>query len=400
MTTKSESQAGQPAWDEKDSQRIRRLMARFIGGGYVAYFIIAAPAVQTQVGLVARWWTPVAILAVFVPGWLLLAASFSRFPRVTTVILPLACGGGYVVGVATWFLAWTGERTADNSGTWLVTFPGLAALALVVTPWPWISMLHLTGVTLAVQIANAAARAPRYGALTLADIGWAIAFSGVFVLAGIMAVRTGDQLDETKAQNILLSEQVHAQRGQELERNLYDRLVHDKVLGLMRNAELANIDPNVRAEARKLLQDWDGLAAERSSKRPIDTGRVIALVREAIQQIDPALDIDLSDKRRPSSPVVPLRVGHALADAAAEAVRNVRRHAGAEVRIDVSAQLSCEPLVVTVTDDGPGFDRASVGATAMGVSRSIVDRITDVGGQAHIDSVVGVGTTVELRWPR
>lgn len=387
-------------WQEPDSQRIRRLMARFIGGGYVAYFLIAAPLIRSDAGLVAPWWTPLAILVVFGPGWLLLGASFTRLPRVTTTILPITCGAGYVIGIATWFLAWTGERADANTGTWLVTFPGLAALALVVTPWPWVSLVHLSGVTFAVQVANAAARAPQYGELVAADIAWSIAFSGVFVLAGIMAVRTGDRLDDTKAHMILLSEQAHAQRGQELERNLYDRLVHDKVLGLLRNAEKANDDPHTRGEARKLLRDWYGLTSQRSSTQPIDANRVLELIHEEIQHIAPELGVDSADERDPTSPVVPLRVGYALADAAAEAVRNAYRHVGADVGIVLRVRLNREPLTIMIVDDGPGFAQSSIAEAAMGLSRSIGDRMAEVGGQARVEAVEGAGTTVELRWPR
>ena len=65
-----------PANQERDGIRIRRLMARFIGGGYVAYTITSLIEMSADAAIVASWWTPVAIALSLGPGLLLLGASF------------------------------------------------------------------------------------------------------------------------------------------------------------------------------------------------------------------------------------------------------------------------------------------------------------------------------------
>lgn len=378
-------------------------MARFVGGGYFFYAVIVSPELARDAVVLAWWWTPAAIALAFVPGWVLFVVSFSpRFDRLTTTALPLTCGVGYLVAIVLWWIAWTGEHTTGNNGTWLVAFPGLAALSLVVTPWPWISMAHLVVATTAVQLAHGSARPADYGQVGIPDIVWGIAFSALYVLAGIMAVRTGDLLDLSKARRVSLAREAAAQRAQESERRLFDRLVHDKVLALMRNAGRANQDPRVGEQASNLLRDWTSMSTTEGSTSPVDGQHVLMVIRLAVADADPAVTVATSDWPSDTNayPVVPMRVASALAGAAGEAVRNVRRHAGAGAAVEVTACLEAEPIRVVITDDGAGFDLQKVADGSLGIATSIVGRMDDVGGDARVHSEPGIGTSVELVWPR
>jgi signal transduction histidine kinase len=75
-----------------------------------------------------------------------------------------------------------------------------------------------------------------------------------------------------------------------------------------------------------------------------------------------------------------------------EALQNVGKYAGADVRVRVSVREQGDALIFTVTDDGVGFDpRAAVqgvGFTTMN------DRLGAVGGTLRVDSTPGVGTRV------
>ena len=88
----------------------------------------------------------------------------------------------------------------------------------------------------------------------------------------------------------------------------------------------------------------------------------------------------------------------ALAGAAGEAVRNAARHAGTpSVRVRLTA--TGDGVAVDVIDRGRGFDPARVAVGRRGMRESIVRRMVDVGGAAHVDSTPGAGTIVRLRWP-
>lgn len=85
-----------------------------------------------------------------------------------------------------------------------------------------------------------------------------------------------------------------------------------------------------------------------------------------------------------------------LLRAVQEALTNIRRHAGASsVRIELGRDAGQATLAVT--DDGQGFDAASV-REGFGLS-GLRSRASTFGGQFTVDSRSGHGTTVRLRLP-
>jgi signal transduction histidine kinase len=109
-----------------------------------------------------------------------------------------------------------------------------------------------------------------------------------------------------------------------------------------------------------------------------------------------------------STPGTPVLVGHTrgreMAAAVGAALANVADHAGAGARAWVLLEDEGEELVVSVRDDGVGFDPGRLAAAQaegrIGVSRSIAGRLYDLGGTAVVTSAPGEGTEIELRLPR
>jgi signal transduction histidine kinase len=97
----------------------------------------------------------------------------------------------------------------------------------------------------------------------------------------------------------------------------------------------------------------------------------------------------------PEPVVVPAAEATALAGGVREALTNVVRHAGV-AEATVSLHRNEDTVSVTVADDGVGFDPALVGAHRYGVTRSIVERMARIGGQAEVISSPGHGTRVRL----
>jgi signal transduction histidine kinase len=96
-------------------------------------------------------------------------------------------------------------------------------------------------------------------------------------------------------------------------------------------------------------------------------------------------------------------VATALAHAVREALANVAAHAGTgqawvELRLGAGDGLEPGRLEVIVRDKGAGFDPARTDAARLGVRRSIIERVTDWGGTASVQSAPGQGTEVRMSW--
>jgi hypothetical protein len=94
---------------------------------------------------------------------------------------------------------------------------------------------------------------------------------------------------------------------------------------------------------------------------------------------------------------MPVEAVAALAAAVGEALANAGRHAGTG-RARVIVDIRTSRAVVTVSDEGAGFDVEAAGDTRLGLRESVVGRVADVGGWVDVQSVPGHGTTVQLHW--
>jgi signal transduction histidine kinase len=83
-----------------------------------------------------------------------------------------------------------------------------------------------------------------------------------------------------------------------------------------------------------------------------------------------------------------------------EAIQNAAKHAGTAARVEVWLHHHPGRLVVSIADDGPGFDPAQTPAGA-GL-RNIRTRVQEVGGTFSVASNPGPGTVlmISLPWPR
>ncbi|OBF17636.1 ATP-binding protein [Mycobacterium kubicae] len=107
----------------------------------------------------------------------------------------------------------------------------------------------------------------------------------------------------------------------------------------------------------------------------------------------------------PGTPVLlPRAVAAELDAAVGNALDNVRLHAGPDARAFVLLEDLGDSVAVSVRDDGVGIAAGRLDEAAsqgrLGVSQSIVGRLTSLGGSAEVHSDVGEGTEWELRVPR
>lgn len=176
------------------------------------------------------------------------------------------------------------------------------------------------------------------------------------------------------------------------ERDRWDCLIHDKVLGALL---LAARDGGPAADAAAGDLAGDALAVL-DADRAAESGAPGA-VQEAVRAHADRLGLTLSGTV--DGTITEPAVREAVLGAIHEAMTNAARHSGRSA-LTVTGRAGDEACLVRVVDDGRGFDPAGALPARMGVAQGIVRRMRTVGGSADIHSQQGHGTVVTLRWNR
>ncbi len=206
---------------------------------------------------------------------------------------------------------------------------------------------------------------------------------GLMLLVGPWIVRLVSALSEERGDRIRSEERT------EVAAHLHDSVL--QTLALIQRSD----DPNkmvtlARAQERELRQwlfeaDPDTDLALFSTALQAMAGRVerdydvrVELVTVGEAQLSPTLD--------------------AMVRAAGEATANAARHSGVQW-VSVYAETAEGQIDVYVSDQGRGFDVASVNGDRHGITDSIVGRMERHGGRASVTSEIESGTEVHLSMP-
>ena len=292
----------------------------------------------------------------------------------------------------------TAARIRAGVPTLPTVWAAAPVLACAVTGGPWAGLAGGAVICAAdaVEQGTLLRQSTFNGVVLVLIAGWV---GGYVVRFGLRAERTVDQAARREA---AVAERERIARG-----------VHDSVLQVL--ALVSSRGRTLGGEAA----DLGRLAAEqetalrallsRSGPEPAGAGRLdVCALLEAVL-LEPVLLEAGGDERVtvscPATPVLAAAgVARALAGATAEAVGNVRRHAGPRARAWVLLEDEAGGLRVTVRDDGAGFAAGRLAEAAaqgrLGVAQSIVGRLEAMGGSAQLTSAPGQGTEVELYAPR
>ena len=182
-----------------------------------------------------------------------------------------------------------------------------------------------------------------------------------------------------------------AARGQAEQR----RVLHDTALATLTALARGGLDARAEEVRARCARDAAYLRLILQGERLSLASLPVALADAAEEAAGIGLRMHPMCGDLPSD--LDISVVTALALAVREALNNVRLHARTGDAWLTAAQEDGK-VVVRVVDRGAGFAQASIGA-GKGISESILGRMRDVGGDAFVESALGQGTTVELRWP-
>jgi signal transduction histidine kinase len=346
------------------------------------------------------------------------------------VVLPvigmLAVAGGFVlVGSArTWFrpllvyvlgvlvllsscLPWTvPQNDIEASGVQLFASTAMPALLITLAVRPWrviATVCAFVPVLVLTLLATAQAQPLAVTALSVV-LGW-IAFHVVATWLGASIERASAGIERLKLAHA--GERIASER--EASRRRSARLLHDTVLATLTLLAHSGVGVNAAALRHQAGEDARLLRQLRLGDAPTPTA-------SGAYNLEPTATSDLGHTLES----VKQRFGHLGLEVAwhgtgqillrsdvldafllslSECLENVRRHAGVGVA-DVTITEDDTTVRAMVTDEGVGFDLASVDVERLGLAESVIARIRDVGGNVRLFSAPGSGTTVVLEVPR
>ncbi|GHH46471.1 sensor histidine kinase [Lentzea cavernae] len=171
----------------------------------------------------------------------------------------------------------------------------------------------------------------------------------------------------------------------------FQRTLHDDVASALRAAALSGVAP---VEVRSA----SAAAIRRAEATPAPPSAELQDLRAHLDELPGPAGVRMV-REGDTAVFAPAHVVGEVADAAAELLRNIGKHARASTAW-VTLSGDDNGFVLWVRDDGIGFSARAVQATSLGLRRSVAGRLAEIGGSAEISSRPGEGTTAELRWQR
>ena len=373
---------------------------------------------------------------------LTLLYAVGTYPRVMDHYPDRTAGWVYLALLAVWTFATVRPFSSEQrcGWTWLYTDLATVVIGILLTRvfdahgWvvrgdPTLPSIRAAGAVLGFAVMGgwlpAAVAALAVGVADIVETGGATAGNlHNIVLLLLAGVAIGYVIEVARASELTLAQALEIQVATR-ERERLARDIHDGVLQVLamvhrrgteaggEAAELGRMAGEQELALRALIAE--GLAPNPSYVAPVVPRRRRGALQEPEPESDEEQDLrsliaPLADARvtvsAPGTPVLlPGPAVRELGAAVAAALDNVRRHAGERTQAWILVEDEPGEVVVSIRDDGPGFDAAARLGEAeregrLGVSQSIRGRLRDLGGSAEVFSTPGQGTEVELRVPR
>lgn len=241
----------------------------------------------------------------------------------------------------------------------------------------------------------------------LIDDGLALAVPGAGSLPGyrldyadggrkLFSLRDADLAVEltTMLANALESREAY-EKGVAEERERIARDIHDNIgvqlMGALHSRGLARKDMMIR-ETLTDLRD----VINNASNPDLSFDEMLADLRSQISEHLFSAGVKMKWEVENAGPaILPLAAAHTVRSVVREAVQNALKHGQPEA-IRVTIRLDEDAIVLTVADDGGGFDPGSV-QTGNGLA-NMQARVTSLGGRLNIASGAE-GTLIEARFP-
>lgn len=230
---------------------------------------------------------------------------------------------------------------------------------------------------------------------------YALILGSAIVIIVTMLRQAASSVDN--AQATALDRYSHAvrQHATEVERVQVDSIVHDSVLTTFISAARA-FTPQAQELAATMAGNAIGFLRDAAAASP-DDGTMVRFTSLAERITDAAAALSSPFELRIRSVgtrSLPTQASEAIYSASVQAMVNSLQHAGEGKVSRWVAVRGVAPggIEVIIGDTGAGFDMSEP-SDRLGLRVSILERISNAGGRATVQSAPGEGTIVSIRWP-
>ena len=383
------------------SAQVEAVLARSVGVFSALFGLQAIPSIVAQLDQTLVVWNVGALTAMFGSlGFGLVSSLSQRWVRTSQSIIAIV----YLVVLQTWPFAVVAPDPAPNGGHWVYMLLTVATASAAIG----LNTIIATTYLFVVPVIYALIRlTPDGGSATAAhaalDSAYSVILGGTIMVIVTMlrhAAATVDSAQSTALERYSFAVRQHAT---EVERVQVDSIVHDSVLTTLLSAARA-FTPEAKELSARMAGQAIGQLREAALVVPDDgsTVRLSTLARriaDAAETLGGRFELRARDIGTRS---IPALAADAVYSAAVQAMVNSQQHAGSEAQVSRWLTIrgtGAAGIEVEVGDTGRGFDFGEVSRERIGLRVSIIERISRAGGFAAIDSEIGEGTVVSIRWP-
>lgn len=345
-----------------------------------------------ELALWSSWWNVGAGL--IVAGFFTLALGSLHLP--STVLKPIWLLVPLLYAALQFFWVFAALDPAEiQSPPWILTLapPVVTLLVLVARPIAVVFVSLLIFLLPAISSLLFLGQIPpvvlRETPIQLTNVVYVVIFLGIYAQLKRLRLQEKELRDQQ-----LWQARAAAMAGEHVR---VSRIVHDEVLSALAAAiQTEGAPPMVLKRATSsaltaLDQSIDTASPSQlqSQSIPLAFDELISALRAIDEGF--VLNADLGAGRIQADAL------NAATLAAAEALRNSKRHAGDWAVRKVDVQLRENSVRISVSDNGVGFDTARA-YDGLGIPQSVRQRMREVGGAATISSDPGHGTEVIVSW--
>jgi signal transduction histidine kinase len=376
-------------------ERVTRVLAFAFLPGAVLFGLLAWPSAIEQLDIWPGWWTMGAFVIGIAPSMALGAGAFIAPLGVLRVLAQVNVLGTLLVLASIPFVV--APAPDFTKPIWFADICGLGIISAALAVGSWVAVVvSVSGAVLAL-VDRLSLGGPGDLVNGLQTGLYILLFTLTFIALGVSSLAAARSADvaETAAEEATASAAADAAR--ERERARINELVHDRVLATLLTAarEIPGSGGLERRDAQRALEGLQALLRDDSVPEDLPGEQLVWKLQAIATELLPEalFNYDLDDPQE-----LPGDAVEALIDAAEEAMRNSKRHAGRANRT-VHVRVGRGSADIDVLDDGMGFERGAVPTGRLGLSDSVEGRMRALpGGSATVVSQPGVGTRVTVRW--